>query len=264
MNTYLLDRLRASSNYALELAAIENQLKHQGLKGRFRELLIDNLLAPWLPPYASCGTGTIIAAENVSRQSTQDDIIIYDRSLTPPILASTAHAPEGVFLYNSVLARIEVKSTLTRQDIRTFLQASVEICDLKHSIQPGFSGNMFGAFNLLFAFDSDATGAGDPDYQLQRLIEVMREDGHDPVSGKISMLCIPKYGFWKIGQDEQGRCWQGLEPRGPEDRLAWFVGCISNSCYQQHAVRQGRDPTQGLEGGIGMYFPHPFTRVRAS
>jgi hypothetical protein len=45
----------------------------------------------------------VIAAENKVRQFTQDDVIVYDRSLVPPVLAAADHASEGVFLYNSVL-----------------------------------------------------------------------------------------------------------------------------------------------------------------
>src|SRR5437667_7939031 len=107
MDSYILNRLRADAAHLLALASNESALQHQGVKGRFRELLIDNLLTPWLPPYSACGTGMIIAAENKVRQSTQDDIVIYDRSLAPPVLVSSNHAPEGVFLYNSVHARIE-------------------------------------------------------------------------------------------------------------------------------------------------------------
>lgn len=264
MDSYILNRLRADAAHLLTLGENERELQHHGLKGRFRELLIDNLLAPWLPPYTSCGTGMIIAAENKLRQSTQDDIIVYDRSLVPPVLVSPNHAPEGVFLYNSVLARIEVKSTLTRSELGGFVKASVEIASLRHSVQPGFAGSLEGAFNLLFAYDSDAKGGGDVDYQLRRMIEVMREQGCDPLSGVVSMVCVPPYGFWKLGQSGGDRRWQRLTLNNPIDSVAWFVGCVSNSCYLAHARRQGRDPTKGLEGGIGMYLDHPFEPVAAS
>jgi hypothetical protein len=89
MDSYILNRLRADASHVLELAKQQGELQHQGIKGRFRELLINNLLAPWLPPYCECGTGMIIQGDgNVYRDSTQDDIIIYDRSITPPILVS--------------------------------------------------------------------------------------------------------------------------------------------------------------------------------
>ncbi len=96
MDNYILDRLRADSSHLIILSKNESKITHNGLKGRFRELLVDHLLAPWLPPYVRCGTGMIIARENKSRQHTQDDIILYDLSLAPPILASSI---EGVFTF---------------------------------------------------------------------------------------------------------------------------------------------------------------------
>jgi hypothetical protein len=261
VNDYILGRLRADASHLLARADHESQLQHQGVKGRFRELLINNMLMPWLPPYVLCGTGVVIAAENKIRQFTQDDIIVYDQSLVPPVLAATNHASEGVFLYNSVLMRIEVKSTLTRDDIRSFVAASLEVCDLQHSVQPGCKSSFEGAYNLLFAYRSDAEGKGDVDFQLKRLTEVMREQGCDPLSGKVSMVCIPPYGFWKLGMSGGERCWERLLQNTPADCVSWLIGCISNSCYQTHARRQGRDPTMGLEGGIGMYLTHPFERV---
>jgi len=142
----------------------------QGLKGRFRELLINNMLMPWLPPYVLCGTGMVIAAENKIRQFTQDDIIVYDQSLVPPVLAAAAnHAPEGVFLYNSVLMRIEVKSTLTRDDIRSFVSPRWKsaICSTPCNLNARV--RLDGAYNLLFAYRSDAEGKGDADFQLKRV-----------------------------------------------------------------------------------------------
>lgn len=262
MDNYIVNRVRAAAKHTLELSEIETSLPHKGLRGRFRELLIDNILVPWLPPYTQCGTGMIIAAENLFRESTQDDIIIYDRSLVPPVLASSLHAPEGIFLYNSVLARVEVKSTLTRADIRAFVSSSLEIAKLKHSVQAGCDTPFTSTFNFLFAFASDAIGEGEPDYQLRRLIECMTELDCDPLSGIVSMLCIPSSGFWKIGEVGGKRAWLRLSLNTPADNLAWFIGCISNTCYLEHARKQGRDPNRGLEGGIGMYFPAPYETAK--
>ncbi len=258
MDDYILSRLRSDAAHTIDLAEHESRLQHSGLKGRFRELLIDNILTPWLPPYVSCGTGMIIAAENKLRQSTQDDIIVYDQSLVPPILASV-RAPEGVFLFNSVLARIEVKSTLTRRYVEAFVNSSLEIAALKFSVHPNCTPNLEAPFNLLFAFTSDSDGKDDPDFEVKRLHAVMGECKVDPKSGIVSMLCVPGKGFWKLGVGKNGdRVWLRLDSSLAYDHLVWFVGCVSNSCFLGHALRQGRDPTLGLEGGIGNYLPSPY------
>jgi len=258
MNNYIRSRLRTDAAHLLARAKDEAHLSHQGVKGRFRELLIDTILMPWLPPYVSCGTGTIIADQNAARQFTQDDIIVYDRSLVPPILASAGHAPDGVFLFNSVLLRVEVKSKITREDIRNFVTAPHDISKLRHTVQQDSVTPFVGVCNLLFAYDSDAKGEGDQDYQVKRMIEVTKEQNCDPLSGIISMICVPPYGFWKLGLSGGSLCWERLLPNTPEDNVAYFVGCVSNTCYDMHAKRQGRDPTKGLEGGIGMYLDSPY------
>ena len=87
MDEYIINRLRADAKHVLELSGQQVVLQHQGIKGRFRELLINNLLAPWLPPYCGCGTGMIIQGKgNNHRIATQDDIIVYDKFITPPVL----------------------------------------------------------------------------------------------------------------------------------------------------------------------------------
>lgn len=261
MNDYILSRLRSDATHAIALAEHESRLQHSGLKGRFRELLINNILTPWLPPYVSCGTGMIIAAENRLRESTQDDIIIYDKSLVPPVLASN-NATEGVFLFNSVLARVEVKSTLRRKDAKDFIKSSLEIAEMKFSVHPNCVSDLEGPFNLLFAFASDAKGENDPDFEVKRLHEVMAECGVNPGVGIVSMLCVPGKGFWKLGIGDGGkRVWQRLDSTSASEHLVWFVGCVSNSCFSSHARRQGRDATIGLEGGIGNYLLHPFVEV---
>jgi hypothetical protein len=117
MNIYIRERLRSDAAHLVSRAEVEQHIVHRGLRGRFRELLVDSLLAPWLPPYAACGTGVIVDGSDRARESSQEDIVVYDSSLLPPVYAQ-ASAPEGVFPYDGVLARVEVKSRLTRTELR--------------------------------------------------------------------------------------------------------------------------------------------------
>ena len=260
MDDYILERLRADAAHAIELARQEMAIQHKGLRGRFREILIENLLTPWLPPICQCGTGMIIEASNKLRQSTQDDVIVYDKSLAPPVLKS-AGAPEGVFLYNSVLLRLEVKSTLSRRDIRDFVDASLEIAQMNVTVQRGCEKRFDGAYNMLVAYASDSKGDS-KDFELSRLIDVMTERNVDCLSGIASAICVVGEGFWKIGQTDAGaRTWLRLDSSDPRDHLAWLVGLCSSSAFDAHARRLGRDPTQGLESGIGAYLPSPFHLV---
>jgi hypothetical protein len=258
MDNYILQRLRADAGHLLALSENERKLPHPGVKGRFRELLIDNLLSPWLPPDVRCGTGMIIDNCNGRTEATQDDIVLYAKSLCPPVLASD-QAPEGVFLYNSVLARIEAKSTLNRSELVKFVSAASEIFKLRVNVQTGCDKQHVGALNLLFAYKSDLTSGNDS--ELTRLIDVMKEKNISPVSGIVSMICVPGRGFYKIGLDNGRRVWQKHQSNDPCDHIAWFVACVSNSCFKYLVERQGRDITNSLEAGIGSYLNHPFVSV---
>src|SRR5438105_2400807 len=99
MNSYIRGRLRVDAQHLVALSKNENLVQHPGLRGRLRELLIDHLLTPWLPPDARCGTGTVVDMQDRARESTQDDVIVFDRSIVPSVLALTG-AQEGVFPLN--------------------------------------------------------------------------------------------------------------------------------------------------------------------
>ena len=258
MNEYILQRLRTDAGHLLSLAENEGRLNHPGVKGRFRELLIDNILSPWLPPDVHCGTGMILANNNVRKEATQDDVVLYAKSLCPPVLVSN-EAPEGIFLYNSVLTRIEVKSKLNKTELTKFVAAAKEIADLKVDVREGCTKQFTGALNLIFAYKSDLTLGQDSD--LKRLIEVMKEQSIDPLSGIVSMLCIPGRGFYKIGIENGNKAWQKHRSDDPLDHIAWFVACVSNSSFQYLIERQGRKCKNSLEGGVGLYLDHPFEAV---
>src|SRR5437763_1026694 len=117
MNTYIRARMKADAVHLVARAKVEELVVHKGLRGRFRELLVDALRSPWLPPYAGCATGMIVDVEDRVREATQEDIVIFDQSIVPAVLAH-AGAMEGVFPMDGVLARVEVKSTLTRAELR--------------------------------------------------------------------------------------------------------------------------------------------------
>jgi hypothetical protein len=106
--TYLVERVKAASADALALSEIKRAITHPGIKGRFRELLIDNLITPWLPPDVQSGTGMIIDAAGQARQFTQDDIILFDKSIVPPILSSPSGASEGVFYITALSQELKL------------------------------------------------------------------------------------------------------------------------------------------------------------
>jgi hypothetical protein len=253
--TYILERLRSDSRHVCDLAVHEGQVGHPGVKGRFRELLLNNLLMPWLPASVGCGTGVIVDHRQQVIDAGQEDIILFDSLLAPPVLASP-QSTHGVYLFDSVLCRIEVKSTLRKADLKSFVDTSSMIAKLELSAKPGVAPAVFGALNMLMAFESEVAAG----QELSNLCEEMGKVGLGPTSGVVSAMCIADRGFWLLGKDGDAPRWKTLRVNDPGDPLSYFVGVISNSCFDQRARRQGLHP---LGGGIGLYLDHPFDFVAA-
>jgi hypothetical protein len=195
IDNYILERLRADAAHAIAVAECEAAIQHPGLRGRLREILIANLLAPWLPPFCKCVTGMIIESKNKSRKSTQDDILIIDSSLAPPILGSS-DGTEGVFLLNSVLVRIEVKSTITRKGLFDFIDASSEIVNMEFKKQSDCKTKFAHPLSVLVALKSDSR-SDEWDYEFHRFCKVMKKKKYPPaLSGFVSAICVVDKGFW--------------------------------------------------------------------
>jgi len=258
MNSYLRERVRADAAHLVARATVERAVAHKGLRGRFRELLVDALLAPWLPPYAGCGTGMIVDVLDRVRESTQEDIVVFDRSLVPAVLAHPT-ALEGVFPVDGVLMRIEVKSSLTRAELRSAVMAAAEIYDMQFSIASSTPSVL--PISAVFAYASDLQGDGDS--ELRRLLDVVEECGlhysgacHG-LPGPIGALCVVGRGAWGFGQlpGEEAACWSHAVMRDAHDEIIHFIGAASNTCFGVHGNREGRGEYRDRPagGGIGNF-----------
>jgi hypothetical protein len=87
-------------------------LSHRLTKGELRELFLCDLLSPFLTAQFDVGTGIIINQRG--DQSRQTDIILYDKRILPPFIQER-HL--GVYPAESVVATIEVKTTITKAEV---------------------------------------------------------------------------------------------------------------------------------------------------
>jgi len=90
-----------------------SKIKHPLLTGELRESFVVNLLSHFLPERYGIGSGVIVNPLGI--ESTQWDIIIYDKNILPPFIFEM---DRGVFPAETVLAVIEVKSMLTLRELR--------------------------------------------------------------------------------------------------------------------------------------------------
>ena len=103
----VLQRLEAEVNVFAQLVA------HEGEKGRENEAVMARILEALVPQRYGIGSGLLIDTHN--KYSNQTDIVVYDQSDEPSVLAQTTQL---LFPMESVLACIEVKTTLRDSDVK--------------------------------------------------------------------------------------------------------------------------------------------------
>jgi|SRR6516162_11379804 len=98
------DIIKTRVQSAIEMARVVKTMPHRGTLGEIRELLVRELFRPFLPSDIGLGTGQVI--DHTGKVSSQTDIILFDRSLAPPIMLNESL---GLFPIESCLYVIEIK-----------------------------------------------------------------------------------------------------------------------------------------------------------
>ncbi len=107
--------------FDLAEAALEHESRQAGLLehapsvGAAREFLVKRVLRTILPPYVHIGTGRV--QDGNGNVSSQIDVLVVDPRFPPFEIESGI----GLYLLESVIASIEVKSTLTTTSLRSAL-----------------------------------------------------------------------------------------------------------------------------------------------
>jgi hypothetical protein len=202
---------------AIGMARATAEVTHSGVKGAIREILIRELLRPLLPSDVGIGTGRI--ATSGGQSSTQQDIIIYNRRILPPVLFEETL---GVFPIESVLAIVEVKSTLTSTELRSSHENAKAIQEFPYRAGERVNGgvrpttqDVKRAISTIFAFSSDLASGGKT--ELERLTELDSSD--DP---PVRAICVSGRGYWFYTNEW---CYISSDDRHRET-MSFIVGLI--------------------------------------
>jgi hypothetical protein len=146
-----------------ELRAIRASFSHNGIVGTSVEEIVSKFLNSHLPGSARAVAGQVI--DHTGARSKQMDVIIYDATRTPMLFASSI-GTQNLVPAEGVIAVVEVKTALTRKELRKSAEncASVKRLDrsalAKGQILKEFS--IYGStwivppiFYSIFAFESD-------------------------------------------------------------------------------------------------------------
>lgn len=211
---------------------------HALLQGRFKELLITKLIEPLLPPTCKVLHGTVIdvRGRRLEARKTEDDILIVDTECLPPILYSSSDA---ILPLESVLARIEVKSTLSRRTLRDAIEGAREFRDPPLIIRGWGDSADAKAIQAVFAFSSDLVNPR-PDSEYRRLKAVFREMPSEN-GPPIDCLCVAGRGLWTYKRERDGgtRLWMKCRADTQNSEILSFLAQILDVLPQLRHIREG-------------------------
>ena len=210
------------ANVAAALAKSEsvNKNPHNGLKGKAKEIFAKDLINPLLPPQFAIGNGQIIDCHG--NTSPECDLIIYDKSVLPPILLDES---TGLFPIESCYYAVEVKSKLTAGEIRKTLLNFQKLWELKP-----MKSNTNRPVPAIFAFTSDLNSQS----ELERY-EKYDSTRNELNSPKCLALCVAQKGYHYFSNKEAE--WKTFDGDKKYDEIINFLGGIANTLYQPQPRR---------------------------
>ncbi len=229
MNELVRDVMVETVRQAREFSRIVEGVPHDGLRGQFRESFLARALQPWLPHGVELGTGVIMDEEGTRRLVNEDDIVIYAPDLLPAVLPLMER---NIFLLDAVLARIEVKSTLSSDELRSAVEGAITMKRLKSS----YTGKR--EIHAVFAYTSTASVRS----ELVRLQEQARRLGWSEDIPPVSIVCVDEkecYMHGRVGDIQNA--WWNLAPDAPHESTLAFISCLASSVTE---VRDSRESVQ--------------------
>jgi len=188
-------------------------MSHEVLKGRVREIAVQNLFEPLLSPDFQVGTGTIV--DKHGKPSTETDLIIYSKKLLPPILYSERF---GTFPLDCCLATVEIKSKLTSTELKKTIKNASIMQKLKYSSYrlDNKTKRLSTAVvtRTLFAFESDLS-------QKNEFERYQESDSGWQKCPVIKSFCVIDRGMWVFNTPKQN--WYFMEATDEHEEVICFL-----------------------------------------
>jgi hypothetical protein len=226
MNALVRNVMIETVRQARELSRIVDGVPHAGLRGQLRESFLARALRPWLPSGMEVGTGTIVDQHGTSREVNEDDILIYATDLLPAILPLI---DRNIFLLDAVVAHIEVKSTLTAEELNSAVKGAMSL----HGLSSHYDG--MREVRAVFAYRSTAALKS----ELARMQEQAIKLGWNEPIPPVSVICVDEKECYMHGSIEGGPpAWYNLTPDAPGDSTLAFISCIASQVNRTRDSRK--------------------------
>ena len=215
---------------AIHSARAAAGLAHPGVKGSVLEILVRQLFKPLLPADVGVGTGQII--DSAGSLSPQIDVILYDRSILPPILFDESF---GIFPVDAALYAIEVKTTLTRQEIQSAHDNAKALYQLRYLQTSAKKSNeappqVERVRSVVLALNTDLSDGGKS--EIDRYKEIYAND-----PDYIRAICVVGRDYWW----NQGVAWCNFKSQDEFDEVLAFLGGVTNT-YRKISQNRGYPP----------------------
>lgn len=223
--------LRSKVISAIAQADAAAGFTHQGVKGTVLELLIGQLFEPLLPADIGVGTGQIIDSYS-GELSGQIDIILYNKSILPPLLVAEK---TGIFPIESVLYTIEVKTTLNASELKLAHESARKI-GTKFGYRSGYLDEHGKAKphsikkvkSVIFALKSDLSGTGISEAERYKNL-------YGDEIAYIRAICVSGKEYWY----DNGNYWVGFKEGEQYDEILAFIGGVTNT-YRSVSESRGQ------------------------
>jgi len=250
---YIAEILLTDAQATIDRSSHQRSIEHRGLRGNLREDILLGFMEHRLPHFILLGKGTIIDSQDQDRHEGEDDVILYDREITPPIRMYSG-STNGVYHFNGVLGRIEVKSSLEARDYIQFIERCQTVMQFRVDVRKELTGGIDGAYHYLLGYDSRAQKKP----EIERFYEACENIGANPVSGIATVICVLGKGVYRLWKDGDRKFWQKARADdSPARQLVRFVSMVSEISLRLHIVRVGRKIEDSLEISIGNYLWNP-------
>jgi len=228
-------RLQAAVQNARRAYTDAALLDHRDFVAAFREIVTEGLLKVVLPEPFQLGTGKIVDAYDV--QSSETDIIVYSKSVLPPILYSSR---DGIFPAEACFLALEVKSRLTATELDDAINKAKRLRELSYTpgihslVHQPLAHNLTPVISALFAFESDLTGKS----ELERYAERDQDWMQNPL---IRAFCIVGRGYFWFSPEQ--KAWIVHPATDDAEEVLEFLALASNTCV--YSLEQRGRPRLG-------------------
>ena len=203
-------------------------MNHAGLKGRFREIFVADMLKPILNSDFLAGSGLVV--DSRGNTSPEADVVIFDKFHVPAVLYKNS---DGLFPIEGVYYYGEIKSRLTKHELEDSIakfRAVLEMTSL-----PNAQGTRWIGPRFLFAWSSDLK----EQTINAELVRYFEADEQAATRCAATIICVVGKGYCYADQVQGNVTWYKCGAADGLQEVVNFIGGIANSLMEFRMQRFG-------------------------